>query len=492
MDVLRSFLNKKDKKVLEEYQWLRDIGADCVLSDAAFLGWYVPALLLLLSSLTLLSLAAHHAGIPSVLITNFSFESVYSYLSTSFIDAPSTPEKDVFGLPAQPPSPILDLPPDIPISQQTLAPLVDEIVSGFRCADLLLRLPGAIPMPSFSVVPGLPSSSWVDHNTSSFTEEVKRHLKEPLSSHELYSSLDFPDEHGPKPLARSALSAPLLVRSPNSSIYTAEGRCRLLNIIGVPPYMHDPNHTKILIVSFGGQVFRKPSSRIHSRSPSRTGTPGAFAAAVTRTLNGIPREIPMSKPSDLSREYFPDPDKLAAALRSTHLSNTPAITPVIEGTPSFVGTPGLPPPKAMMMARASSLKIPGAPPMSPSRKTSSKQGIPAVTTIPPSPMLIRQASRQDAFLGWSMSAEEQEMEEEYPCLLPDETWIAVVCGVSKEWGKENGEELPPGFYVAPRDIYMPDLTAAADVLLGKLVRSAVSHIVGICMLIFLTGLRYCL
>ena len=91
-----------------------------------------------------------------------------------------------------------------------------------------------------------------------------------------------------------------------------------------------------------------------------------------------------------------------------------------------------------------------------------------------------------------MSAEEQEMEEEYPCLLPDETWIAVVCGVSKEWGKENGEELPPGFYVAPRDIYMPDLTAAADVLLGKLVRSAVSHIVGICMLIFLTGLRYCL
>jgi hypothetical protein len=61
-------------------------------------------------------------------------------------------------------------------------------------------------------------------------------------------------------------------------------------------------------------------------------------------------------------------------------------------------------------------------------------------------------------------------------LLPDESWIAVICGVSKEqWNAENnngegGEGgLPEGFFVAPRDVYMPDLIAVGDVVLGKLV-----------------------
>lgn len=65
---------------------------------------------------------------------------------------------------------------------------------------------------------------------------------------------------------------------------------------------------------------------------------------------------------------------------------------------------------------------------------------------------------------------DEEEEEDEPRLLPDDSWITIVCGVSKEWGRENGEELPPNFFVAPRDVYMPDLTAVADVLLGKLVR----------------------
>ncbi|KZT73070.1 hypothetical protein DAEQUDRAFT_808608 [Daedalea quercina L-15889] len=459
VEILRAFLQKKDRKVTEESQWLKEIRADCVLSDAAFLG----------------CLAAHNAGIPSVLITNFSFDSVYSFLSTPFIDAPPTPETDVFN---SLPAPLtMSLPPDTPISEGTLAPLVDEILTGFRCADLLLRLPGAIPIPSFSVTPGLPSPSWVDLNRRTFTEGVVMHLKEPLSSHDLNPSLDFPGQYKPKPLPRMAVSAPLLVRSPSPSVYTAEGRRRVLNIVGIPPYLHDSDKTKILIVSFGGQVFHKPSSRIHSRSPSRVSTPGAFASAMTKSFNGIPREIPMSKPSDLSKEYFPDPDRIAAALRSAALSDTPPA--------SLMGSPGLPPPKPVTMARTSSLKIPGAPPvmvpMSPPSKTSVTQGIPTLNTIPPSPVLTRDARAQDSFPGWSSSAElEDEMEEDFPSLLPDETWIAIVCGVSKEWGKENGEELPPGFYVAPRDIYMPDLTAVADVLLGKLGYGTVSECVDAC------------
>ncbi|TFY57485.1 hypothetical protein EVJ58_g6990 [Rhodofomes roseus] len=457
VEVLKSFLSKKDRKVLEESHWLRDIGADCVLSDAAFLG----------------CLAAHQAGIPSVLISNFSFDSVYSYLSTPYIDAPPTPEPELFdSLPTQA---AMALPPDIPIPQETLAPLVDEILAGFRCADLLLRLPGAIPMPSFSIEPGLPSPNWVDLNTRMFTEEVVMHLEQSPSSYALHPSLDFLEQHDDrKPLPRAALSAPLLVRSPSPNVYTAEGRRRLLNSVGVPPYLHNPDKTKILIVSFGGQVFHKPSSRVHSRSPSRVGTPGAFATAMTKSLNGIPREVALSKPSDMSKEYFPDPDRLATLLRSSSLS---------EGPPSVVASPGLPPPKPVTMARTSPLKIPGAPPVavptSPLGKSSRRMSLPMLQMIPPSPLLTQEAKAQDDYPGWS-SAPEDELEEELPCLLPDESWIAIVCGVSKEWGREDGEELPPGFYVAPRDIYMPDLTAVADALLGKLGYGTVSECVDAC------------
>lgn len=35
----------------------------------------------------------------------------------------------------------------------------------------------------------------------------------------------------------------------------------------------------------------------------------------------------------------------------------------------------------------------------------------------------------------------------------------------------SNSELPEGFYVAPKYVYMPDLTAVADVLLGKLVNT---------------------
>lgn len=44
-------------------------------------------------------------------------------------------------------------------------------------------------------------------------------------------------------------------------------------------------------------------------------------------------------------------------------------------------------------------------------------------------------------------------------------WIAIVCGLSV---KDGADELPENFYAAPRDVYVPDLTAICDVLLGKL------------------------
>lgn len=442
-----------------------------MLSDAAFLGWYVSLHLHMhfLRTEGAISLAANYAGLPSVLITNFSFDSVYSYLSTSLIDAIPIPSpNEIEPLQAQKGP---DLPPDIPIPLEELAPLVNQIISGFRCADLLLRLPGAIPIPSFSINPTLPSPDWVDPITRTFIPEVVAHLKAPVSVHTLYPSIPFPSPYGPKPLSRTMLSAPLLVRSPNPAVYTFEGRARLLKSIGVPPQLHDPETTKILIVSFGGQVFHRPQSRIHSRSASAAATPGPFAAATTKSLNGKVREMPFAKPSDSSKGYFPDPDTLSVALRTVSI-----------GTRDYTNapSPGLAPPPVLTRPRAMSLlTIPGAPPivLPASPPAGSMKSPPSIArptfetiTTPPSPKpgTDPDASRYASPAVESVT-EADAMDEYIPRLLPGETWIAIVCGVSKEWGTENGEELPDNFFVAPRDVYMPDLTAVADVLLGKLV-----------------------
>ena len=52
-----------------------------------------------------------------------------------------------------------------------------------------------------------------------------------------------------------------------------------------------------------------------------------------------------------------------------------------------------------------------------------------------------------------------------------------MCDVGDAWG---AEDLPEGFYVAPKGVYMPDLTAVADVLLGKLGYGTVSEGVDAC------------
>ena len=44
-----------------------------------------------------------------------------------------------------------------------------------------------------------------------------------------------------------------------------------------------------------------------------------------------------------------------------------------------------------------------------------------------------------------------------------EGWIGVICGLPAD------HELPQGFYRSPHGVYVPDLTEAADVVIGKLV-----------------------
>lgn len=361
--------------------------------------------------------------------------------------------------------------PDAPIPLDALAPLVDQVLMGYRCADLLLRLPGAIPLPSFAIAPELPSPDWVDR---SFKPFVVEHLYSPTSSYTLHPPIPFPSPFPPKSIPRSVHAAPLVVRSPNRDIYTLVGRSRLLTSIGVPLELHDPVSTKILIVSFGGQVFHRPRSRDTSRSV--TPVQGRSPPSTSRSPSGTFKSYHMASLSD-GRILNPQtvvkdvPDALqtnADGIRLLRLSESlNSVQPEHRGRPEQCIRAERP----LLLRGQSQLRIDGAPPvLVPSGSTSPP--FPSVPTfassiIPPTPRPQDSFGFESAGPNW-VSQESQTPDE--PSLLPDDTWIAVVCGVSKEWGREDGEELPQKLFVAPRDVYMPDLTAVADVLLGKLVK----------------------
>ena len=390
------------------------------------------------------SLAAKEAGIPSILITNFSFDSVYSYLSTPMLDiAPSSHHTD--SLPS-----LLDISTDDPIPYTELAPLVEQIYSGYRCADLLVRLPGYIPIPSFFVQPSLPSFKWVDVKSQQMWPNVIDDLIAPLARCELHPCVSTAAQR--KGIERSVLQAPLLVRPPSStlSVYTREGRSKLLSSIGVPISLHELGRTKVLVVSFGGQVFRKPSrpgSRTSSRSISReqildldlksSGPHTKFKHKAGLGLDNITNQVFKNTNmtfvnSDL---HISPPTKYDLLI--------PSVSPAWLATPGHIWIPGAPP-------ASKPLAIPSV--------QSPTLDVPAVHGTPTA----------DIF---DFTAEDLDFD--LPRLLPDSSWIAIVCGVSKDqWASECQDKdsvLPEGFYVAPRDVYMPDLTAVGDVLLGKLV-----------------------
>ncbi|KAI0360209.1 hypothetical protein OH77DRAFT_911072 [Trametes cingulata] len=469
VEVLEKFLLEKDLKVAEESQWLRSIKADCVLSDAAFLG----------------CLAANEAGVPSILITNFSFDSVYSYLSTPFIDEPPKPDPPLDALLPPPAKAPEELEPDVPVPLDELAPLVEQIHSGYRCADLLLRLPGAIPLPSFALNPSLPSPDWVDINTRTFKPSVVDHLTQPPSTYKLHPQIPFPPQYPPKPLPREVRSAPLLVRPTDPSVYTPEGRRRVLNYIGVPEHLHDPEHTKILIVSFGGQVFHKPHSRSHSRTPSKAATPADVPSAFPLSPNAPDKPIiPLAE----TQESLVDPERHAQALSdalknaalnrpetSSGQNQSPAVAPA-RALPAHLTLDGDHP--HTRPRGHSQLRLAGAPPAAVPTSPRLPTQMPAFVTIPPTPRPVDGFDAPEP--RWDGALGEAEVQEAEPRILPDASWIAIVCGVSKDWGREDGEELPENFFVAPRDVYMPDLTAVADVLLGKLGYGTVSECVDAC------------
>ena len=336
-------------------------------------------------------------------------------------------------------SSLLDIVPDEPIPYEEISPFVDQIHMGYRCADLLVRLPGYIPIPSFYVHPCLPSFKWVDEETRRLKPETAALLGLPHDEQALLPTVDpFPVTPQSLPNnfqdgSRKVLQGPLLVRSPSTklSVYTPEGRSALLSTIGVPAHLHDPSRTKILVVSFGGQTFKRP------HTPSR---PGSSRKSSTQNLD-------KSLASSLQ-------DGLSFSTRSGFMdSNSSYSIPSRRlATPDHIWIPGAPPACKPSLSPSSTLQAISLSPSS----------IPTFVT-PPTPNSEFFSLNQG--LGGSIEADS------LPQLLPDSSWIAIVCGVSKEQWETIGEDedLPEEFYVAPRDVYMPDLTAVGDVLLGKLV-----------------------
>lgn len=372
------------------------------------------------------------------------------------------------------------LPPDLPIPSSDIEPLVKHIWSGYRCADLLLRLPGAIPIPSFFDSPTLPSPKWVDPGTRAFTPHVVSHLLEPPTEEDLLTQIPFPQEYPAKRLPRSVIPMPLLVRSPDATIHTPAGRDRLLDTIGVPKELRGSDR-KILIVSFGGQIFHKPHchSRTHSRSHSEcvsaTHTPDSGILAPSKVANAYPSHYldpGLSKIdhslSELSENTMKDTNTLSNTLGRKNSLVTRTLGPLSRS--------------GSRRSRAQSvLMVPGAPPASiPNSPTSATLPTFDTIVVPPTPGVEEITTFARIGSIDSLIVDEEEEEEEGQ-LLPDDSWIAIVCGVPKDWAAEGGEDLPDSFFVAPRDIYMPDLTAIADVLLGKLVSSDQLRIWCLCL-----------
>ncbi|GAA5864419.1 hypothetical protein JCM3774_002785 [Rhodotorula dairenensis] len=232
-DVLVDFLAQRERILQEEVVWLKEERMDAVLSDATFLG----------------CAAASAAGIPAIIISNFTFDSCFSYLSHPALPVP-------IGLEA----------PEPPIDAEELDPLVEQTIADYACASLLLRLPGVIPIPAFDTDVPLPAGRWITKDRTAFVPEVEALLSRPTSA--------IPSAaHG-----RTVIDVPLIVRVPSPDANTPEFKHALLSGMGVPDFLLD---SKVLLVSFGGQAIPRPQTRPPSRlssplrrSSSYTGTNG--------------------------------------------------------------------------------------------------------------------------------------------------------------------------------------------------------------------------
>ncbi|GAA5972165.1 hypothetical protein JCM21900_003691 [Sporobolomyces salmonicolor] len=244
--VLEGFMQAREQILEEEIGWLKQEGIEAVLSDATFLG----------------CAAAAGAGIPAIIVSNFTFDSCYSYLSH----------------PALPPTVAGADYPEAPLSPSKLDPLVNQSIADYACASLLLRLPGAIPIPAFDTDVCMPAGRWVSDDRTCFVPEVEAILSRPTSAIPSVSN-------GTK----KVVNVPLIVRPPSPSANRPDFRRDLLASMGVPDSLMD---SKVLLVSFGGQAIPRPRSR----------PPSPLSSPLQRPSSILSSSASLEPPKSHSRE----------------------------------------------------------------------------------------------------------------------------------------------------------------------------------------------
>lgn len=162
------------------------------------------------------SAAAGRAGIPAIIASNFTFDEVYRGLC----------EGD-------------DL-------DQEILDMVEKTIEDYRNADLLVRLPGAIRIPSFdnaeTLVPVTPISA-------TFAERQKGVVNGKMQLPCTSLANVATSKRQVRPIERRIVDVPLVFRKHHRE------REEVLNELGIPKEIYDSH--KILLLSFGGQALGK-------------------------------------------------------------------------------------------------------------------------------------------------------------------------------------------------------------------------------------------
>ena len=399
------------------------------------------------------SAAAELVHIPSVIISNFTFDSCYSYLSVSPTGGSTAAQDD-----------------EPPLAAAYLEPLVARVIADYAKASLLLRLPGAIPIPAFDQDVPLPAPLWTDLDAHSFKQNIIHLLSRDVSTIPCPTPLstwtNAPNgERRKRKRERRVVDVPLITRPTSDDVYTSEARSRLLTSLGVPvEQQQQPRNTKILVVSFGGQSIPRPASR----SPTPARRPSLTQSSTGKTSPTI--QTSTTAIATTGSHYTPRSQLQSAASDSPSPSqkdgglSIPSIALQDEGESA---------PAMGRVMTQDHLYLPGAPPaLHQGQRRRNLRSANSTNSL--SQSHSRELSLEDmSTLSESLSDLVGLGPTDGPIedtLLPP-GWIAIVCGLSS---KDLEDDLPADFYAAPRDIYVPDLTAIADVLLGKLVRMVLS------------------
>ncbi|OZJ06226.1 hypothetical protein BZG36_00819 [Bifiguratus adelaidae] len=199
---LVEFIERRPVTINKEVEWLKSVGADCVLCDAPFLP----------------CAAASAAGLPSAIISNFTFDEVYRGLC----------EGDEL--------------------DNMIHEMLQTVIKDYKKADLLIRLPGAIRIPSFddneTVVPQTPTLTTHFDQPQQQRSIVNGKLHLPSVSTSPIRSYD------PTVRQRLIIDIPLVFRK-----YRTPRDQVLEDILHIPPEIHKTH--KIILLSFGGQILGK-------------------------------------------------------------------------------------------------------------------------------------------------------------------------------------------------------------------------------------------